>query len=315
MRKYKWAMLFMCGVLGGCSSLGNVLPASHSTLSHDDATQAKAALANASVCCQRYADIQYLPLGEGKEINLTIDQSSSVYSFPEGNSYFAAYRLPINKGSFTIDVSSFFAKSVFVPKLLLLDGNFSVTRTIDVNSFKYLEPKLIRVEQYTSSFTVDRSREGNINNETYLIIYTPADQLLKNSVVDSEEMRYAKSRALVEPRNGKVVIPHSAWGSLQLAIHYLQPQADEAPVYIPAVESTTTAASGAVEKPVATTVSEQSVRAPTDKILPQTEHYYNQQIIDAVNSKDMAKAVALYKEAIKLGSPSAETTFLNALKK
>ena len=189
-------MLFMSLVLGGCTSLETAFPSSHSSLNQDDAKQGYEALASATLCCQRYADISYQPLGEGKEINLTIDHASPVYPFPEGKSYFAAYRLPENKGSFTIDVSSFFAKSVFIPQVLLLDGNFNVTRTIKADAFKYLEPKLIRAEQYTSALTVDRSREGNVNNETYLIIYTPAEQLLKNSVVDSEEMRYAKSRAL-----------------------------------------------------------------------------------------------------------------------
>ena len=315
MRNFKWAMLFMSVVLGGCTSLETALPSSHSSLNQDDAKQGNAALASATLCCQRYADIPYQPLGEGKEINLTIDHTSPVYSFPEGKSYFAAYRLPENRGSFTLDVSSFFTKTVFIPQLILLDGNFNITRTIKSDDFKYFEPKLIRAEQYASSLTVDRSHEGNINNELYLLIYTPAEQLLKSSIVDSDEMRYAKSLALAEPRNGKVAVPHSAWGSLQLEIHYLQAQSDEAPVFIPAAE--TPAATASAVSTTASTAVVASTPATTnvDKILPQTERYYNQQIIDAVNKKDMARAVSLYKEAMKLGSASAEATFLDALKK
>lgn len=314
MRKFNWALLFLPVLLAGCSSLESALPGAHSALTQYDAKQANAALASATVCCQRYADIPYQPLGAEKEIHLTIDQSSPAYIFPEGKSYFAAYRLPENKGSFTLDVSSLFSKSVFIPQLILLDGNFNVTRTIKADAFNYLEPKLIRAEQYATALTVDRSHEGNINNETYLLIYTPAEQLLKNSVVDSEEMRYAKSRALAEPRNSKVVVPHSAWGALQLDIRYLQAQSDAAPVFVPATAAPV-AATQTVDASTTVVASTSATSTPVDKILPQTERYYNQQIIEAVNNKDMAKAVSLYKEAIKLGSPSAEATFLNALKK
>jgi maltose operon periplasmic protein len=315
MKLFNYMIVFFFLSLGGCTSLRSILPEAETANNSANAVSANNALVHADVCCNNYSSIQFKDVASVDEWRVTLDQYSPTYQFPEGKSYFIAYKLPLDRGGFTVSIASLFSKSVLIPQVMLLDGEFNVTRVIKSSVFKYKEPRMLRPEEYSGSFSIDRTHSGNIKNESYMIIYTPEPSLLQSSIVDSEEMRYAKTRALAEPRNGTVTIPHSAWGSLELSIEYLNHTASEAGVYIP-TEVDAPASTGVSTPvpqqttPIATKLNKENVES---KILPETEAYYNHQIQQAVESKNMKKAISLYKEAKKLGSSSAETTLIKAL--
>jgi maltose operon protein len=301
--------------LGGCASLNSVIPEQHVVSQSHTSEQASSALSAVTVCCNSYSTIQYKDMDTSGEWTVNIDQQSPAFQFPEGKSYFTAYRLPSNRGGFTISIASLFGKSVLIPQVMLLDGEFNITRIISADKFEYQAPKLLRPEQYYNALSIDRTHEGNIKNESYMIIYTPASVLSQASVVDSEEMRYAKTRGLVEPRNGKVSVPHSSWGTLELDLTFLKPSTNDADIYIPAEVSAPAAVATTAITAEKTSTTSATTNNSTDenKILPETESYYNDQINKAVADKDMKKAVSLYKEAKKLGSKTAESTLLKAI--
>lgn len=315
MKLFKLLTVCILLPLGGCASLNSVIPEQHVVSQSYTPEQASSALSAVTVCCNSYSTIQYKDIDASGEWAVNIDQQSPAFQFPEGKSYFTAYRLPSNRGGFTISIASLFGKSVLIPQVMLLDGEFNITRIVSADKFEYQAPKLLRPEQYYNALSIDRTHEGNIKNESYMIIYTPASVLTQMSVVDSEEMRYAKTRGLVEPRNGKVSVPHSSWGTLELDLTFLKPSANDAEIYIPAeviVPGAVATTAITAEKTPATSAATHN-STDENKILPETESYYNDQINKAVADKDMKKAVSLYKEAKKLGSKTAESTLLKAI--
>lgn len=300
--------LVVCISLGGCSSFGSAIFGPTTLKPISNTHEANAALKLAVACCKRFSEIQYKDFSEIKDNDEVISASNDVYIFPEGKSYFSAYKLPLNRGDFRITLSSVFTKTVFVPKVILLDGEFNITRIIDSSTFSFEPAKLLNENQFSGVFTIDRSHAENIHNETYMIIYTPENSLTASTTIDSDEMRYARARSLAAPRNAKVDIPHSAWGNINLKVDYLSDLNSKNNIYIPPSTEKNTLLNKTVTSDAASSVT---VAAP--EMLKETETYYNEQIKLALKKNDVKKAVALYKEAKRLGSPTAEMVLIKGL--
>lgn len=278
-------------VLSGCSSTDTKM---HTESSHKEVVSQ----AMLTVCCQKLSEIHYLDLPSETDIQVDVNQLNPAFHFKEGKSYFSAYKLPSTKGSFRVTLTSEVDKTIFVPRVLLLDGNYQITRILDQSVFKFEPAKLLSNDEISGSFTIDRSSASNRNNETYMLIYTSAADLEKSLITEREEARYARAHALVAPRDSTQVIPRSMIGSVDLNIEYLNATTDGVHAYIPQPEALLTPAQETQAVPV---------------MLKETEQYYNEHIVAAVKAGDMKKAAAFYKEAKRLGSPTAEQTFLNSL--
>ena len=300
--------LVVCLSLGGCSSFGSAISGPTTLKPISNTHEANAALKLAVSCCKRFSEIKYKDFSEIKDNDEVINASNNAYIFPEGKSYFSAYKLPLNRGDFRITLSSVFTKTVFVPKVILLDGEFNVTRIIDSSSFSFEPANLLNENQFTGVFTVDRSHSENIHNETYMIIYTPENSLATSTTIDSDEMRYARARSLAAPRNAKIDIPHSAWGNINLKVNYLSDLNSKNNIYIPLPIEKNTLPNKADISDAASDVS-----GAAHEMLKETEDYYNEQIKLAIKKNDIKKAVALYKEAKRLGSPTAEAVLIKGL--
>ena len=300
--------LVVCISLGGCSSFGSAISGPTTLKPISNTHEANAELKLAVACCKRFSEIKYKDFSEIKDNDEVISASNDVYLFPEGKSYFSAYKLPLNRGDFRITLSSVFTKTVFVPKVILLDGEFNITRIIDSSAFSFEPANLLNENQFSGMFTIDRSHAGNIHNETYMIIYTPENSLTASTTIDSDEMRYARARSLAAPRNAKVDIPHSAWGNINLKVDYLSDLNSKNNIYIPPSTEKDTLLNKTV---ISDAASSATVAAP--EMLKETENYYNEQIKLALKKNDVKKAVALYKEAKRLGSPTAETVLIKGL--
>lgn len=300
-----------CISLGGCSSFGSAGsaisgPATLKPISNTH--EANAALKLAASCCKRFSEIKYKDFSEIKDNDEIINASNGAYTFPDGKSYFSAYKLPLNRGDFRITLSSVFTNTVFVPKVILLDGEFNITRIIDSSTFSFEPANLLNENQFTGVFTIDRSHSENIHNETYMIIYTPENSLAASTTIDSDEMRYARARSLAAPRNAKVDIPHSAWGNINLKVDYLSDLNSKNNIYIPPSTAKNTLLNKAVTSDVGS-----GITGAAPAMLKETENYYNEQIKLAIKNNDIKKAVALYKEAKRLGSPTAEAVLIKGL--
>jgi maltose operon periplasmic protein len=301
--------LVACISLGGCSSFSSDMTGTSAIKQNVDANSASLSLKSTAPCCKTFSEIHYKDFTNVKDNDEVIDGKNDVYAFVDGKSFFTAYKLPANKGNFRITLSSVFTKSVFVPKVMLLDGEYKITRIIDSSAFSFEPAKLLNQNQFSGMFTIDRSHYESIHNETYMIIYTPENTLNLSTTIDSDEMRYARARALSTPRKAKIDIPHSAWGNINIKVDYLSDLNSQNNIYIPESDSNVNISYGE-------NVNLASKPVTADKpaaMLKETENYYNEQIKTAIKHDDIKKAVALYKEAKRLGSPTAEAALVKGL--
>lgn len=327
-----------------CSTLEDVIvPTSEYKNVLDNREAAASQLAQASICCQDFTHLTYTPLpGVYKQL-VSIGASSPVFNFTEGRSFFAAYQLPQNSGDLRITLSAQIDKTVFVPRVVMLDAQFRVTRIIDDKIFKYVPAQLLDGDQLQGVFTIDRTMAGNPNNETYMVVYTPENGLNDTTTITHPSKLMAKSLAVVDPGIKDPEIPHSAWGLVKVEVEDLSGNSGEANIYKPAYQDTVdamvpkvdpapnklvvaapaatavVASSTAVQTPAAATVMP-ATPAPTGMaaggtMLAETEQLYNQLIEKAVSGGDIEKAMQLATEAERVGSATAKATLVNAIKR
>lgn len=90
-------------------------------------------------CCKSPAEFQYAPLAAEGLTKITLDESSPVYGFPTGKSYFVAYSLPRGTsrrllvrtfitGSSAVEASTY--SQIFCPQLTFLDTAFKEISTV-----------------------------------------------------------------------------------------------------------------------------------------------------------------------------------------
>ncbi|BBT79395.1 transcriptional regulator [Aeromonas sp. YN13HZO-058] len=302
-------------LLTGCA--GNmVVPLQEHGSILSDADQAKQALAKASSCCVAFKDFSYTPLPEGETL-LAIDGQQPAFQFDEGMSYFAAYRLPANTGNLAIKVASQVSKTVLVPKVIMLDSQFKVTRVLGESVFSYQPAHLLDNDRIEGKVFVDRSMPGNPAAETYMIIYAPASQLAGSTTILHPAKAFARANQTVEPAMPDPVIPHSPWGLVQIeVVDMAKGQGLEAvfkPEYADKVAMSQAAPATAVA--VTTTATAAVVAKPAPAMLSETEAFYQSQIEKAVKAGDIDKAMKLVNEAERAGSTKAKTVFVDAVKR
>ena len=328
-------------VLVGCSSEPLIAPIEQFKDAFSPASTASSALAQTSVCCRNWQELPYTSLNIGKTY-VDIDGKSPVFELNDGKSFIGAYKLPIHSGDIRITAAAQIDKTVYYPRIVMLDSQFRVTRVIGDDLFTYKPAQLLQLDRIETAFTVDRSRVGNPNNETYMVIYSPASELNKTTTILHPAKAFARAHSSVEPEIADPVVSHSAWGLVELEVEDLSSYAGKENVFVPEYADKMAIANGGTyvdvnKKPVvapnklvvAPTVvaveqvemmskSPSSVNGSTDiatgTMLAETEAMYNQLIQKAVSSGDIEKAMALASEAERAGSGSAKQTLVNAIK-
>lgn len=328
-------------VLVGCSSEPLIAPIEQFKDAFSPASTASSALAQTSVCCRNWQELPYTSLNIGKTY-VDIDGKSPVFELNDGKSFIGAYKLPIHSGDIRITAAAQIDKTVYYPRIVMLDSQFRVTRVIGDDLFTYKPAQLLQLDRIETAFTVDRSRVGNPNNETYMVIYSPASELNKTTTILHPAKAFARAHSSVEPEIADPVVSHSAWGLVELEVEDLSSYAGKENVFVPEYADKMAIANGGTyvdvnKKPVvapnklvvAPTVvaveqvemmskSPSSVNGSTDiatgTMLAETEAMYNQLIQKAISSGDIEKAMALASEAERAGSGSAKQTLVNAIK-
>ncbi|MCK2085077.1 transcriptional regulator [Aeromonas sp. 3925] len=306
-------------LLAGCSG-SMVVPVQEHASILSNADQAKQALAQTTSCCKAFNEFNYVALPEGDTL-LTLDGKQPSYQFDEGMSYFAAYRLPVNTGNLAITLASQVSKTVLVPKVIMLDAQFKVTRVLGESVFTYQPAHLLDNDRIEGKVFVDRSMPGNPAAETYMVVYAPADKLSGSTTILHPAKAFARANNTVEPAVVDPVIPHSPWGLVQIVVTDMaKAQGIEAvfkPEYSDKVAmsqakpaTTAVAATAATTAAVAATPS-----TPAPAMLSETETFYNSQIEKAVKAGDIDKAMQLVSEAERAGSTKAKSVFIDAVKR
>jgi len=349
MKATRLTIVLLATLLGACSTVEDyVVPTSQYKAVLDNRQQAMDALSQANSCCANVANFPYTAIPADFDDLVVIDGSSPAYQFADGKSFFAAFQLPQNSGDLRISVAAQIDQTVFNPKIVMLDAQFRVTRVIDDSIFHYEPQKLIDGDRIEGVFSVDRTYAGNPNNETYMVLYTPEDQLAALTKTIHPSKLMAKSMAVVDPGMPDPEIPHSPWGLVKITLEDVsretglanifkptygpqdtayRPQSAQAiaaaaapnklqvvaPVVATTVVAASTTASNAVVAPNAQ-VTVQPVANSSATMLAETEQMYNQMILQAVQAGDIGKAMTLAAEAERAGSHSAKNTFIQAVK-
>ena len=86
------------------------------------------------------SQLAFLTLDAGHSLEVKIDDASPSFEFPDGASHYAAFALPDANSPLHLDLKSWFHGDVFFPRLLLLDAEHRVVRTIAQPDVRYVEP-------------------------------------------------------------------------------------------------------------------------------------------------------------------------------
>ncbi|MCG7587999.1 MalM family protein [Photobacterium sp. OFAV2-7] len=272
----------------------------------------------AVVCCSDYSEFSWVPM-RGNDIDFMIDEYSQVGQFPEGKSYYAGFALPNDVERMQVELKSWMKNSgVFAPKVMLLDPDFKPVKFIELDDFEVKLSDMFRLSSYRNRFEMDHQ------TTPYMVVYSPLDYRQGEIQIPHPERVRAEDLGLARPIVTDPVIQHQKFGSLELELKPLNlrsyraaekvttaPVSTKAPVKAPTtavVAPVPVAAAASTQQPVANTVN-------TPAMLPETEAFYNSQIKAAVEKNDMHKALQLLEEAKRAGSRSAETTFVELIKK
>jgi len=326
MRNTKLAVTLLATLLlGGCASLeAHLVPTKDFSEAVSDRDGAMQALQTAPVCCRDFAAIDYRDMKIGALQLAAIDAASPVYRFAEGNSYFAAYRLPTHSGDLRITLEGIMDRTLFNPRVLLLDSRFQITRSMGPEVFTFEPGSLMGGNSVSGTFTVDRSQVGNPNNESYLLVYTDASRLNETIAVPSDATQMAKAKAVADYGIKDAQIPHSPWGVIRYSVTDLSGGEEGGNFYKPAH---TPGAAGTdqlraeVEAPQPEVaphklaVEPMSAVTATPAMLSETEAFYQSQIEKAVKAGDIDKAMKLVNEAERAGSTKAKNVFIDAVKR
>ncbi|WP_064609152.1 MalM family protein [Photobacterium sp. J15] len=262
----------------------------------------------AQACCTTYSEFSWVPM-QGSEIDFVVDEYSKVGMFPEGKSYFATFVLPQNVERMQVDLKSWMKSSgVFAPKVMLLDPQFQPVETISLEDFDVAPSNLFSLSSYQKRFTMEQSKTP------YMVVYSPFEYREGQIQIPHPERVRAEELGLARPMVTDPVIQHQKFGSLTLDLKplnlrsYRADQVVQTPVSKPAP---VVAAPVVAAKPA----PQAAPAVISAKMLPETEAFYNAQIKAAVEKNDMQKALRLLEEAKRAGSATAESTFINLIKK
>ena len=320
MRYSRLALTVFCSVvLGGCATLETTIAPTQefkSIMGNRDVAMSQ--LATVSSCCRDVASLPFQDIQPGATKLIPIDGSSPVYTFSEGKSHFAAFRLPVNSGDLRITVEGLIDKSLFNPTVLMLDSKFNVTRKLGSDVFKYEPARMLQGDRMEAVFTVDRSYVGNPNNESYMVIYTDQSGLDKTTTILSPSKLMTKSLGVVDYGEKDPVIPHSPWGVVSLSVEDLSGVKTESnyykPVYQDVIDANTPVVNTVPNKLVVPLATAGAVKSAAP-MLTETEAFYQSQIEKAVKAGDIDKAMQLVSEAERAGSTKAKSIFIDADKR
>ena len=323
MKYTKVALTVLCSTLmTACASLEEtVAPTQEYKSILDSRASALQQLGAATVCCSSLSGLKYQPLIADQKRIVAIDGNSPVFTFPEGKSYFAAFKLPSNSGDLKITIAGLIDKTLFNPTVLLLDSQFKSTRTISSNIITYKPARMLDGDRVEGVFTIDRSYVGNPNNETYMVVYTTQAALSQTTQAMSPSKMMAKSLSVQDYGAKDPLIPHSAWGVLTLEVEDMSASKSGdnfyKPVYQEAIDANAPIVDPTPNKLVvpAATATTLTAAKTAPAMLSETESFYNAQIEKAVKAGDIDKAMQLVNEAERAGSTKAKSVFIDAVKR
>lgn len=288
----KIPLLLLTSLLVACSSSDNILTDTFRTvdLQDTDTTKLSKQLQTNQLAITHFNNLPFQLASLDKTNRIDITDKSPIATFPEGNSFVAALKLPSYMSSFTFKIDSLVGKTVFVPSVLFLDENLQeVSRIEDV---AYIDREGFIVEKH-----FDKSEKAPTIH--YIIVFTKSHNLGAKTELFDIVRDYEKKNNGRDLPEASFPIPyayHSPVGHINISFSKVFLTAK--PI---AIESKK------VESVVITT--------KTTTILTDTESFYLQQISNAINEGDLTRAKSLTEEAVRAGSSKALAHYIEEVSK
>ena len=262
--------------------------------------------------------LTWTPVDQSKVQTTTLSTAGQSLNVPGISGPVAAYSVPANIGELTLTLSSEVNKqtSVFAPNVLILDQNMTPSAFFPSSYFTYQEPGVMSADRLEGEM---RLTPALGQQKLYVLVFTTEQDLQKTTKLLDPAKSYAKGVGNAIPDIPDPIARHITDGTLKLKVKTnstssvlvgpLFGSSGPAPVTVGNTAAPTYAAPAAVAAAPAPAPAKKS-----EPMLNDTESYFNKAIKQAVARGDVDKALKLLDEAERLGSTSARSTFISAVK-
>lgn len=239
--------------------------------------------------------INWYKLSPPQTISFDITEKTQVLNQGDEQSPIVAFELETVGNKVDITLTSQIKKTVFSPKVLVLNGSNEVLKEIDTNSFIYSQAQFLSGDRLSHSFSVRAQKGESIR----LLVMTDEKAAKDSTTVIHPAKLDAMAKGNYPPDIDDPIIPHSYYGSLTLELVMEEVVIEDADVV-------------RVNQPT----DEQIVsEADTVRFTPQaeTQEFYYKTIKQAVKENNIPKALSLLDEAKALNIEGAQEVFIKAL--
>ena len=177
-------------------------------------------------CCKDMSEFEYQILTTEKALMIDINESSKLFNFKSGKSYFVGLKLPDFNQPYNVTLKSYALgdnvnnSHIFFPEVLALNNNFSVISKIPKNSFNILKASFNEAfKENKAGLIIKLEGVFMVDSPTikYLVILTTDNILSGSTSFHTRELITIILPGIVGavPGRKKIVeIPHSPFGRI-----------------------------------------------------------------------------------------------------
>ena len=266
------------------------------------------------------SDLQQLtwtPVDQSKVQSTQIAVGGQTLNVPGITGKVVAYSVPANIGELTLTLTSEVNKqtNVFAPNVLILDQNMTPSAYFPSSYFTYQAPGVMSADRLEGEM---RLTPALGQQKLSVLVFTTEKDLQQTTTLLDPAKAYAKGIGNAVPDIPDPVAKHTTDGLVKLKVKTNSSSSVlVGPLFGssgPAPVTVGNTAAPAYAAPVAAPVAAPAPAAKAEPMLNDTESYFNNGIKQAVAKGDIDKALKLMNEAERLGSKSARSTFIGAVK-
>ncbi|WP_070964031.1 MalM family protein [Vibrio sonorensis] len=235
------------------------------------------------------SDLKAVPMKLPSSATMEITPTNQVLASNNIHSPVGVFKLPANRGEFSVKVTSFIEDFAFVPKVTIFDASGQVIESYDSDQFTYVKPRFHlgnRLVMETDFFPPTNLEE------VYLIVYADKNKLGGFTDVIHPARLEAEGRGNYLPEVEDISIPNGNSGKIEVSI-------DRVSVFNIGLGHASN------EK------SEYDVQIKEPQ--PETRSYYYAAIESAVQNDQLNKALSLLDEAKALNIEGVQQVFIKAV--
>lgn len=263
--------------------------------------------------------LTWTPVDQSKTQTTQLSTGGQQLNVPGISGPVAAYSVPANIGELTLTLTSEVNKqtSVFAPNVLILDQNMTPSAFFPSSYFTYQEPGVMSADRLEG---VMRLTPALGQQKLYVLVFTTEKDLQQTTTLLDPAKAYAKGTGNAVPDIPDPIAKHTTDGLVKLKVKTNSSSSvlvgplfgSSGPAPVTVGNTAAPVASAPAAAPVVAPVA--APAAKTEPMLDDTESYFNNGIKQAVAKGDIDKALKLMNEAERLGSKSARSTFIGAVK-